>query len=725
MSQSQKGRAVSLVVFVASVVALARTVPAEGAESQTRIANLLLRRAAIDPQTRAGALESASRLESGELAELAQALGGEFGFEAAELLGNAGPSAIPVLREALSGGNRRVSSLAAMGLARLGAPAVPVLLEAMDSENPATRAAATSALGAVGARTDEAIDRLTLALADNGEHVCVTAARSLAVIGAPAAPSLGRALREGSPRLKRGAATALGLIGELADSAVPDLFRALDDQDAGVRESAAFALADLGVRTRLAVPELAALLGSEATTPYRRDYMDAAYELSRTGVPAIPSLSSLLRSERVNVRKCAAIALARLGQPAVAALLDALEDDSVEVRREAAKGLSLAGPAATGAVQELELALTDSDVSVRASSAMALGHVGVAALGATPGLGSTLRHDESPAVRMAAARALGAIGLHSDRPIPHLASALTDAHPEVRDTAADALVHIGEPSLSALAGKEAMSTPDLRALIGKTAARIEARAELRLEYQLPPELPAPPNEEQCAAPLVSEAGAAGIPFLVSALESPRWRVRRRAAWALGRAGVLAGPAIPHLVKALNDEFVSRHAVEALGEARGLGIAGLLDMHDMLRRPAGLHTESVVWAVSRCASGDPLAVRPLVRATRSLDPHVRIQAMGRLAELGPAGIEALPRLATVLREKEMSVASERYSRSMRASPPRFGEMKRLHQRTRLAAVRALAALGPPAAPILAEAVNDDAPEIRREAKEALRHVRRKG
>lgn len=65
-------------------------------------------------------------------------------------------------------------------------------------------------------------------------------------MGESAIPSLRKALKDRSPRVRASAAFALGNIGRPAENAVPALVRALRDKNAGVRYSAAESLGRIG-----------------------------------------------------------------------------------------------------------------------------------------------------------------------------------------------------------------------------------------------------------------------------------------------------------------------------------------------------------------------------------------------------------------------------------------------------------------------------------------------
>src|SRR5262249_34063989 len=80
-----------------------------------------------------------------------------------------------------------------------------------------------------------------------------------------------------------------------------------------------------------------------------------------------------------------------------------------------------------------------------------------------------------------------------------------------------------------------------------------------------------PKGEEPVSPEAAEAlrrlGQAAVPGLIRALKDEEWRVRTRAAVALGLLGAEARAAVPALVEALleEDKYLRSHAAAALGK----------------------------------------------------------------------------------------------------------------------------------------------------------------
>ena len=145
--------------------------------------------------------------------------------------------------------------------------------------------------------------------------------------------------------LRRGAASALGLIGPPAR---PALKKGLRDPSEQVRCAVVEALGDVG---GLEVLKLALRDGSEEVL------CRTVETLGRMGPVAVSTLDDVIRKTPRNVtdtvRRKAAEALGQIGPEALRALIGALSHDSQSVRHAAAEALGHLGVAATPAVPKL------------------------------------------------------------------------------------------------------------------------------------------------------------------------------------------------------------------------------------------------------------------------------------------------------------------------------------------------------------------------------------
>jgi HEAT repeat protein len=213
------------------------------------------------------------------------------------------------------------------------------------------------------------------------------------------------------------------------------------------------------------------------------------------------------------------------------ALVEALSDDEPFVRAEAGNALVRFGIEA--AREPLQQALRSSQPSRMAGAAETLGRLRDAE---SVGLLLDALAAEEPAVRTSVAEALGRIG--SAEALPALLTALDDPVPAVRWAAAGALGHLGSA--------EASATLSAR-LVASVRRGEAARQGRRRRGDL----------------------AVGEPAMV----------RRRLAWALGRAGA-GEEAVAALVAALDDADaeVRRLAAEALGALGDASASPALEAH---------------------------------------------------------------------------------------------------------------------------------------------------
>jgi HEAT repeat protein len=101
----------------------------------------------------------------------------------AQAFANMGPSAIPVLINALRHGNSHVRSVMVEALAIVGASAVPALVETLTGYGSDVRSSAASCLGKIGPRASDAVPMLMELLKDRNQRVRDAAADALKKIG--------------------------------------------------------------------------------------------------------------------------------------------------------------------------------------------------------------------------------------------------------------------------------------------------------------------------------------------------------------------------------------------------------------------------------------------------------------------------------------------------------------------------------------------------------------
>jgi HEAT repeat protein len=621
-------------------------------------------------------------------------------------------------------------------LGTIGAPAVPGLVAALRDGNPRVRRAAAEVLADVGtpdntdlrvrhaiamedwdkvvAMGEPAIALLELALADKdlGDEVRAAAARSLGKIGDPhAAGPLVAALRDDRQPVRAASAAALTKLGVPSDP-VAQLWHAV----ALERWDEARAMGVTGQRV------LASALG--ARDPASRRV--AAEALGEIGdAHAIKWLVPALEDSDWNVRAAAAEALGKIGDPsAVEPLMAALRLGQNSSLQEAAAG-ALGRIADPRAVQPLTAALEAAleaerkrmglgldllqaalkgwlwNSALRQALVDALGEIGDP--GAVRALQAAMMTDEDGDVCQAAARALGKIG--TEKAVWPLVEALTHRESNVRRTAVEALVKIGQPAVGQLTnsvrcrGEREQAAVKVLIQIGQPAVEelgnqlLDRNTLSAFSVEPIPEILRRIGGARAAAFLVKASaiaphldtrkgawaslvamGKPAVEPLEAALTDENRDVREMAAKALGKIGDpgTVGP----LAAALRDGWrpVRRASADALtklgvpadpvarvwyavelerwDEAKAMGTAAV----EVLVSALGERDRGLRWAAANALGEirDPAAVGPLVEALTDVEKRIRKEAARSLGEIGDPG--ATEGLTTALTDESIEVCS---------------------------------------------------------------------
>ncbi len=306
--------------------------------------------------------------------------------------------------------------------------------------------------------------------------------------------------------------------------------------------------------------------------------------------------------------------------------------------------------------------------------------------------------DDDPDVASAAARAMCA--RDTDYACIRLASALSSPNRRLAETAAAALVHMGDEAADYLVGQLASLSPQARRLAAESLGNIGGEA---LKEALLPLLTTDPDPEVRAAVAAAlarvngETAAAELQRL--ARSDPDWFVRARAYSLL--AEIDAEGAVQYLL----DGLASCEAEPRLFSEEGHDVTSVTDGLARVRSAivAGLrmlgYTEDEIAAAERGAATTTLSAEELEEASaaaallRSPDSVQRAEGARRLSELGPAAAELL---AAALHDPDPMVRAE--------------------------AARSLARMGSPdSLGALAECLQDPDPNVRLAATTALRAV----
>jgi HEAT repeat protein len=398
----------------------------------------------------------------------------------------------PELASLLTDRNEGVCRHAAFLLSGLGSDAVPRLLDAL--------------------RRDESrIDPI---------------ADALARIGRPAVEPLTRALAAPEPRLRRGAALALGRIRPVDAGTARTLAAGLSDPDRDVKAACLTAIGDLGPRGRDAVPAVRPLL-KDRSAEVRLLSVDILARSSPRDEHLVATLAPLLDDLDPRVVRRTIDVLRTLGPKGIgtlAAIIEKLNGRDPEVRLAALEFVESHGSAATGAIPRITNMLDDLMPRVRMIAARTLGGLGKAAQPAFPRLTPLLGAPQAE-VREAATSALGNLELGADVIRPHIGKALRDDSPEVRRAASRAILRLGPQG--------AIFIPDIILLAEKKEnARLAERMLRRFERGRP--------------------DVRSLPELVEQLNHKQERVRLLAIKFLALAGRDASDAIPALEQMRDD-----------------------------------------------------------------------------------------------------------------------------------------------------------------------------
>jgi HEAT repeat protein len=351
-------------------------------------------------------------------------------------------------------------------------------------------------------------------------------ADALAAIGRPGVGVVIEALQSPEPRVRRGAALALGQIRPLAPGAAKLLATGLSDPDLETRSAFLTAIGNLRSRAGEATPAVRALLHDPS--PAIRTKAIVILSQSAPHDDRFPGdLTALLDDADPGVERQAIDTLRSLGpseSKTLTAVIAKLKSPHTDVRLAAAELIGSQGAAAAEAVPALCALLDDPAPKIRAIAAQTLGRLGKAAQPAFDRLAAQL--DAEPVeLREAAALALGGLELDAEVLRAPLGKALRDAKLEVRRAA--------QRSIQRLGPQASLFLPDIILLASsKENARSVERMLRRFERSTP--------------------DPRSVPALVKELDHEQAAVRLLAIKFLGLAGSSAKDAIPALDRLKDD-----------------------------------------------------------------------------------------------------------------------------------------------------------------------------
>jgi HEAT repeat protein len=368
-------------------------------------------------------------------------------------------------------------------------------------------------------------------------------ADAMAGIGSRVLDALTAALRDERPRVRRGAALALGRLRPVAPTAAENLTAALADPEPQVQVAALDSLGRLGPQARPALERVRVLLREGALEP-RLTAMQARFEIGPRDEQLLDELTSLVddAEPRVQVRAIESIRrLGSLGGKSLPAVIKRLDSPDAEVRLAAAGLIGSLGRSAGDAVPALQALLSDKSPELRAVVAETLGQIGVAAQPALEALVRLLEDDEVK-VRAAATLALAGLELEPEQIRVHLARRLSDSQTEVREAAL--------AGIRKFRRRSAIFLPDLVRLAGSAGKERWFRETLRRYERFGPD-------------------PKSIPELLELISHEELAVRLKAIDFLGLAGSDGAEAIARLELLSDDadEEIRKHSQAAIERIR--------------------------------------------------------------------------------------------------------------------------------------------------------------
>lgn len=671
---------------------------------------------------------------------------------------------------------------------------------ALRDNSPSVRGLALNALKALAPYPQVAIDPLSVAkfLEDQNPDMRVRAIYVLGVLGeraSGAAPDLIPILQDQEAIMRVYAAWALARMGVEVDQAVEVLIEGLFDEHPGVVLQAVWALGELGPAAEPAVPFLLTLLRVQPLGGMNPEYLITwikemaitALGKIRTSSPeVIQELVRFTRHENPVTRKAAAEALGMLSAPEAKEALIALLQDPEDLVREAAVK-ALANLKDEGNVDLFLDCLDDQSVSVRAVAARALAsfpeqgsRILPELIRALPDLPKRWPDQTSPLCafgeqalakvsdflptarfikeREAVTRALQQLAeCFGEKTVPLLLEALRHPASEIRKVAISTLHRMGIEVVPKLT--EGLRDPGLRNRVKEVLIGMGKDVLPYVEDLL---WTGEKDVRVAAMDVVVQVDVlVALPLLFELVQDEDPAIRKAAVWGLAQAGPAAAPALPVLMKMLDDPEMQIPVLNALGaigpqahEAipKVRGLLGALNLR--------IRCEAAS-ALAKMGANDEETIAALIGALRDTNSLVREEAKDALAALAPASVPALveafrsddlllqsgaesalaeigpdPLLLSLL-EKELAFGSpRRVATALLLS--RFGEagrdalpvlveiliLSKEDQNLYESAIAALGRLGPaalPAVPLILEALEHQSARVRRTAAQALGQI----
>ncbi|MFM7108382.1 MAG: HEAT repeat domain-containing protein [Planctomycetaceae bacterium] len=382
---------------------------------------------------------------------------------------------------------------------------------------------------------------------------------------------------------------------------------------------------------------------------------------------AVPVLVEALKDPKS--RYWAEVALAEIGPeaaPAVSQLAAVVADGGPEERLQAILALAAIGEPAAAAAPQLVATLESQESQesfLRMAAAFALGSIRAAAADA-----ALEKAVNDPQEFLATTAAWARAKIHPDDAalradaVARLKKALQAKEPRMRKAAASGLSDLAErlddASRQEVAVELAELLDDTDEAVGMAAGGGLVRLGGVAVEHLRKRLAEPEHRRQALGVLaaIGAAAKAAVPDLEAALADPDEACSTEAAVALGALGADAAAAVPALQKLLADgvapgiRYTAAYALGRIGSAAKPALARLLELS---KSDDEIMATVAVWAALKIEPAEAAVVEtaiPLLRrALRGDRDLVRLEAAVSLGDIGKAAGSAVPILELVAEE----------------------------------------------------------------------------
>ncbi|MFA4974357.1 MAG: HEAT repeat domain-containing protein [bacterium] len=625
-----------------------------------------------------------------------------------EALGKLGDrKSLPAFRSLLSEKDFAVSAAKALG--SLGANAkraVPDLIQALKGDDLELKIVATWALGRIGVKAKAAfaaveeglysgdtklIEASTLALLMIDPDKAYDSFKEIGEQATYMVPILEGCMKEKDKAIAKSCVRSLALFGPAAKTAVPALMEALNSKDAGLRLAAAHALGMVGPEALEAGSLLFGLITSDPDKTVRASAVWAISKIGMTYAKCVPALLTALSDQSNSIRADAEQALGQIDKAMlIPALLLAMTDKDAELARAAAKLLAEMGGGAESALPTLCTIVSVGETDRRIMAADVLGEMGGAAKDAIPDLQQAAKAGDAKLKKVALA-ALEKIGAPAEAPaveepavekptakeptveMPAVEEpAAEEPKPEVDDkirslieravggdakeksAAVGTLIKMGKKAKKALVNAMGDADPDFAAKAATALAAVSSSedAVIALAVAL-----TSGKEPLCKAALLALTGlgkkvGAAAGMLGMLLSHKDQRIRRAAAFLLGRAGDAAAAVLPQLLAARtdSDETLKKYADQCIrGISRKKLVKGLIKSISNEDPKIRLAAAIYMWDIGEEAGA---AIPSLLAARQDKDEKVRKAVDLAIKRIGADRL--IPELKKALRHKDAAI-----------------------------------------------------------------------